>query len=75
MELDKLAIVIGITEVLKRTFISEKYAPIVAILVGIAIESLMIKSVDEIVSAILYGTMNGLVATGLYGAGKSITKK
>ena len=68
-----LAIVIGLVEALKRIAGESRFAPLFALLIGIAI-SFLVTPAFEIREAILQGIIYGLSASGLYSGAKAIRK-
>ena len=69
-----VAIIIGLTEVIKRTFgITKRYQPIIALALGLAyVIGLSDLGIQE---AIFTGIMAGLSASGLYAASKTVAGK
>lgn len=66
-------IVIALTEVFKP-FVSAKFYPLVALLLGVfwAAAYQVPLSISALASTVLTGVTVGLVATGLYAAGKQV---
>jgi hypothetical protein len=67
-----VAIVIGLTQVAKR-FISDRYIPLVAILLGVTLVSVVVIPYWT-TEALIKGLVVGLTASGLYSGAKTTLK-
>lgn len=68
-----LAVTIGLVEVVKRLGLNAKFAPVIAILVGLAL-SIVVYFLQgtQLLSAILTGLVVGLSSVGLFSSVKSV---
>lgn len=65
-----LAVVIGLTEVVKRLGLNDKYAPVFAIVLGVILSFGVERSITF--DATLEGIVLGLTSVGLYSSAKNI---
>ncbi|MBI5414897.1 hypothetical protein HZA38_05295 [Candidatus Peregrinibacteria bacterium] len=69
------AITAGLTEILKSFGVPHKWAPVFAIAIAVAFSLFSAyRGGTDMVDAILSGLIIGLTTTGLYKAGKEISK-
>jgi uncharacterized membrane protein len=68
-----IAVVTGVTELVKQVGLDSKYAPVVSLLLGIGIAFLFYT--NDIAQTILSGVIIGLSASGLYSGTKTIINK
>lgn len=64
-----IPLIMGVSEVLKKAGINEKFIPIVDLILGIGAGFLLSSNVKE---AIVYGIFMGLSASGLYSGIKNV---
>lgn len=70
-----LAITIGIVEAVKRLGVPEKFAPVVSVVVGLALSALSYFLADtKALLAIVGGLVIGLSAVGLYSGVKNVAQ-
>lgn len=67
-----VAIVLGLTEVVKRIGLPKRYVPAFAVALGAGVQMLMTGVTSQ---AILAGVVTGLVSCGLYAGVKTTVKK
>jgi len=66
------ALCVGLTEVVKRTrYINEQYMPVIALVLGLILSTLLDISTKEMV---VQGLIIGLSAVGMYSGGRSVLK-
>jgi len=65
-------LIVALVEVLKKTGLSNKLAPLTAVLLGIT--GFYLFSTDDIVIRMFEGLVAGLTASGAYSSAKSILK-
>lgn len=62
---EKIALIWGLTQAVKKAGCPGDYLPVVAILIGILLEVGELWSSGFIVQPIVQGALNGLIATGI----------
>lgn len=68
------AVVIGVSEVIKKMGFNAKYIPIVNIIIGVAGGIMYVSPVD-IRAGVLQGVIVGLSASGLYSGVKNVSQE
>lgn len=65
-------VVVGLVQVFKGTGLNSKYAPILAIILGMSLATFL---AENIVGVVLGGIVVGLMASGLYSGTKTVMTK
>ena len=66
------AVVIGLVEVAKKLGMSEKFAPLLALILGLGFAFMGFTANPDLVSTIIGGIIIGLSAVGLYSGTKNV---
>lgn len=67
-----IPLIVGIVAAIKKAGLNSKYAPLVAMLLGVVVVSLELGLTSD---AIVTGIVIGLSASGLWSGGKTLIKK
>ena len=69
-----IAIVVGLTEVVKRFWLDSRFAALVALVIGVGF-AFLTQGLSTVQSTALDGIIYGLTASGLYSGTKALIEK